>query len=61
MFYVCPTKLTNDVFMFPTANSTRLVLKRKLSNLQWMAIVLLAVGTTTSQVCYYHEPSLLFL
>ncbi|PAN23929.1 hypothetical protein PAHAL_4G134200 [Panicum hallii] len=28
----------------------RLVLKRKLSNLQWMAIVLLAVGTTTSQV-----------
>ncbi|KAG6592900.1 CMP-sialic acid transporter 1, partial [Cucurbita argyrosperma subsp. sororia] len=28
----------------------RLVLKRKLSNLQWMAIILLAVGTTTSQV-----------
>lgn len=28
----------------------RLFLKRKLSNLQWMAIVLLAVGTTTSQV-----------
>ncbi|CAI0408598.1 unnamed protein product [Linum tenue] len=28
----------------------RLFLKRKLSNLQWMAIMLLAVGTTTSQV-----------
>lgn len=28
----------------------RLFLKRKLSNLQWLAIVLLAVGTTTSQV-----------
>ncbi|KAL0426091.1 UNVERIFIED_CONTAM: CMP-sialic acid transporter 1 [Sesamum radiatum] len=28
----------------------RLFLKRKLSNLQWMAIVLLAIGTTTSQV-----------
>ncbi|GKU87983.1 hypothetical protein SLEP1_g2302 [Rubroshorea leprosula] len=28
----------------------RLFLKRKLSNLQWMAIILLAVGTTTSQV-----------
>ncbi|KAA0032985.1 CMP-sialic acid transporter 1 isoform X1 [Cucumis melo var. makuwa] len=28
----------------------RLFLRRKLSNLQWMAIILLAVGTTTSQV-----------
>lgn len=28
----------------------RLFLRRKLSHLQWMAIVLLAVGTTTSQV-----------
>ncbi|EYU32212.1 hypothetical protein ABFS82_02G171700 [Erythranthe guttata] len=28
----------------------RLFLKRKLSNLQWMAIILLAIGTTTSQV-----------
>ncbi|KAF5744149.1 hypothetical protein HS088_TW08G00745 [Tripterygium wilfordii] len=28
----------------------RVFLKRKLSNLQWMAIVLLAFGTTTSQV-----------
>ncbi|KAK4476354.1 hypothetical protein RD792_015503 [Penstemon davidsonii] len=29
---------------------SRLFLKRKLSTLQWMAIVLLAIGTTTSQV-----------
>ncbi|XP_068659930.1 CMP-sialic acid transporter 1-like [Aristolochia californica] len=28
----------------------RLFLRRKLSNLQWMAVILLAVGTTTSQV-----------
>ncbi|WCJ22379.1 CMP-sialic acid transporter 1 [Euphorbia peplus] len=28
----------------------RLFLKKKLTNLQWMAIILLAVGTTTSQV-----------
>ncbi|KAK4788316.1 hypothetical protein SAY86_019635 [Trapa natans] len=28
----------------------RLFLQKKLSNLQWMAIVLLAVGTTTSQI-----------
>ncbi|CAA6661197.1 unnamed protein product [Spirodela intermedia] len=28
----------------------RLFLRRKLSNLQWMAIILLTVGTTTSQV-----------
>ncbi|EPS66181.1 hypothetical protein M569_08593, partial [Genlisea aurea] len=28
----------------------RLFLKRKLSNLQWMAIILLAIGTTTSQL-----------
>ncbi|XP_057849251.1 CMP-sialic acid transporter 1 isoform X1 [Cryptomeria japonica] len=28
----------------------RTFLKRKLSNLQWMAIVLLAIGTTTSQI-----------
>ena len=40
-----------SVLVLFSANSTRLVLKRKLSNLQWMAIVLLAVGTTASQVC----------
>ncbi|KAJ7952110.1 putative Cmp-sialic acid transporter [Quillaja saponaria] len=28
----------------------RLFLRRRLSNLQWMAIILLAIGTTTSQV-----------
>ncbi|KAG7956389.1 hypothetical protein I3843_11G121800 [Carya illinoinensis] len=28
----------------------RLFLRRKLSNLQWMAIILLAIGTTTSQI-----------
>ncbi|EFJ23737.1 hypothetical protein SELMODRAFT_102373 [Selaginella moellendorffii] len=28
----------------------RIMLKKKLSNLQWMAIVLLTVGTTTSQI-----------
>uniref|UniRef100_A0A5B7BCY4 Putative CMP-sialic acid transporter 1-like isoform X1 n=1 Tax=Davidia involucrata TaxID=16924 RepID=A0A5B7BCY4_DAVIN len=35
----------------------RLFLRRKLSNLQWMAIFLLAVGTTTSQVKGCGEPS----
>ncbi|KAK9280198.1 hypothetical protein L1049_013885 [Liquidambar formosana] len=39
----------------------RLFLKRKLSNLQWMAIVLLAVGTTTSQVKGCGEASCHFL
>jgi hypothetical protein len=51
MLYSCPIKLLRDV-------SARLFLKRKLSNLQWMAIILLTVGTTTSQVCYYHETSM---
>ncbi|KAK8923424.1 CMP-sialic acid transporter 1 [Platanthera zijinensis] len=31
----------------------RLFLKRKLSILQWLAIILLVVGTTTSQVIDY--------
>ncbi|XP_028794735.1 CMP-sialic acid transporter 1-like isoform X2 [Neltuma alba] len=35
----------------------RLFLGRKLSNLQWMAIVLLAVGTTTSQLKGHGETS----
>ncbi|XP_074264957.1 CMP-sialic acid transporter 1-like [Silene latifolia] len=35
----------------------RLFLKKKLSNLQWMGIMLLAVGTTTSQVKGCGEPS----
>lgn len=35
---------------YPFISCFRLFLRRKLSNLQWMAIVLLAIGTTTSQV-----------
>lgn len=35
----------------------RLFLQRKLSNLQWMGIILLAIGTTTSQVKGCGEPS----
>ncbi|RWR80243.1 CMP-sialic acid transporter 1-like protein isoform X1 [Cinnamomum micranthum f. kanehirae] len=35
----------------------RLFLKRKLTNLQWMAIVLLTIGTTTSQVKSCSEAS----
>lgn len=35
----------------------RLFLQRKLSNLQWMGIILLAIGTTTSQVRGCGEPS----
>ncbi|KDP28519.1 hypothetical protein JCGZ_14290 [Jatropha curcas] len=35
----------------------RLFLRRKLSNLQWMAVTLLAVGTTTSQVKGCEEAS----
>ncbi|CAI0441589.1 unnamed protein product [Linum tenue] len=38
----------------------RLFLKRKLSNLQWMAIMLLAVGTTTSQVALLYLFGVLF-
>ncbi|KAI8546237.1 hypothetical protein RHMOL_Rhmol07G0101600 [Rhododendron molle] len=39
----------------------RLFLRRKLSYLQWMAVVLLAVGTTTSQVKGCGESSCEFL
>lgn len=41
----------------------RLFLRRKLSNLQWMAIVLLAIGTTTSQVQldFTYSPTFFFL
>ncbi|XP_074317567.1 CMP-sialic acid transporter 1-like isoform X2 [Silene latifolia] len=35
----------------------RLFLKKKLSNVQWMGIILLAIGTTTSQVKGCGEPS----
>ncbi|CAI9768854.1 unnamed protein product [Fraxinus pennsylvanica] len=43
-------QIMGNLKIVTTAILFRLFLKRKLSNLQWMAIVLLAVGTTTSQV-----------
>ncbi|CAA2951689.1 CMP-sialic acid transporter 1 [Olea europaea subsp. europaea] len=43
-------QIMGNLKIVTTALLFRLFLKRKLSNLQWMAIVLLAVGTTTSQV-----------
>ncbi|KAH7862208.1 hypothetical protein Vadar_001455 [Vaccinium darrowii] len=43
-------QILGNLKIVTTAILFRLFLKRKLSNLQWMAIVLLAVGTTTSQV-----------
>ncbi|XP_047952326.1 CMP-sialic acid transporter 1-like isoform X2 [Salvia hispanica] len=52
-----PPKITTDwrsimgnLKIVTTGILFRLFLRRKLSNLQWMAIVLLAIGTTTSQV-----------
>ncbi|KAM7472274.1 hypothetical protein LguiA_010457 [Lonicera macranthoides] len=43
-------QIMGNLKIVTTAILFRLFLRRKLSNLQWMAIVLLAVGTTTSQV-----------
>ncbi|GFY92335.1 nucleotide-sugar transporter family protein [Actinidia rufa] len=43
-------QIMGNLKIVTTAILFRLFLKRRLSNLQWMAIVLLAVGTTTSQV-----------
>ncbi|XP_012086770.1 CMP-sialic acid transporter 1 isoform X2 [Jatropha curcas] len=43
-------QIMGNLKIFTTGILFRLFLRRKLSNLQWMAIVLLAVGTTTSQV-----------
>ncbi|CAN8272810.1 unnamed protein product [Cochlearia groenlandica] len=43
-------QIMGNLKIVTTALLFRLFLKRKLSNLQWMAIGLLAVGTTTSQV-----------
>ncbi|GAB2296679.1 hypothetical protein Dimus_030788 [Dionaea muscipula] len=43
-------KIMGNLKIITTGILFRIFLKRKLSNLQWMAIVLLAVGTTTSQV-----------
>ncbi|GJM99221.1 hypothetical protein PR202_ga16303 [Eleusine coracana subsp. coracana] len=50
--YVDPStyQIMGNLKIVTTGILFRLVLKRKLSNLQWMAIILLAVGTTTSQV-----------
>jgi len=44
------SQLVSDSFFFFFFFFCRMFLGRRLSNLQWMAIVLLAVGTTTSQV-----------
>lgn len=43
-------QIMGNLKIVTTAILFRLFLRRKLSNLQWMAIVLLAIGTTTSQV-----------
>lgn len=50
--YVDPStyQIMGNLKIVTTAILFRMFLRRKLSNLQWMAIVLLAVGTTTSQV-----------
>ncbi|XP_038681719.1 CMP-sialic acid transporter 1-like isoform X2 [Tripterygium wilfordii] len=50
--YVDPStyQIMGNLKIVTTGILFRVFLKRKLSNLQWMAIVLLAVGTTTSQV-----------
>lgn len=54
--FCCLSKTLSNAIWFLTdwficsLECFRLFLRRKLSNLQWMAIVLLAVGTTTSQV-----------
>lgn len=50
--YVDPStyQIMGNLKIVTTGILFRLFLKKKLSNLQWMAIVLLAVGTTTSQV-----------
>uniref|UniRef100_A0A7C8ZRC9 Uncharacterized protein n=1 Tax=Opuntia streptacantha TaxID=393608 RepID=A0A7C8ZRC9_OPUST len=50
------TSMIMQLFRF-LLRFSRLFLQRKLSNLQWMAIILLAVGTTTSQVKGCGEPS----
>ncbi|KAK1268192.1 CMP-sialic acid transporter 1 [Acorus gramineus] len=43
-------QIMGNLKIVTTAILFRLFLRRKLSNLQWMAIFLLSVGTTTSQV-----------
>ncbi|KAK4804101.1 hypothetical protein SAY86_003918 [Trapa natans] len=50
--YVDPStyQIMGNLKIVTTGILFRLFLQKKLSNLQWMAIVLLAVGTTTSQI-----------
>ncbi|KAF5195757.1 Cmp-sialic acid transporter [Thalictrum thalictroides] len=43
-------QIMGNMKIITTAILFRMFLKKKLSNLQWIAIILLAVGTTTSQV-----------
>ncbi|XP_042953984.1 LOW QUALITY PROTEIN: CMP-sialic acid transporter 1-like [Carya illinoinensis] len=43
-------QIMGNLKIVTTALLFRLFLRRKLSNIQWMAICLLAVGTTTSQI-----------
>ncbi|PIA34519.1 hypothetical protein AQUCO_03700061v1 [Aquilegia coerulea] len=43
-------QIMGNMKIVTTAILFRMFLKKKLSNLQWIAIILLAVGTTTSQV-----------
>uniref|UniRef100_A0A1D1YZC0 CMP-sialic acid transporter 1 n=1 Tax=Anthurium amnicola TaxID=1678845 RepID=A0A1D1YZC0_9ARAE len=43
-------QIMGNLKIVTTAILFRLFLKRQLSNLQWMAIILLTIGTTTSQV-----------
>lgn len=52
LMYVDPStyQIMGNLKIVTTGILFRLFLKRKLSNLQWLAIILLAVGTTTSQV-----------
>ncbi|KAE9459618.1 hypothetical protein C3L33_08502, partial [Rhododendron williamsianum] len=54
-------KIMGNLKIVTTGILFRLFLRRKLSYLQWMAIVLLAVGTTTSQVKGCGESSCEFL
>ncbi|KAG5539578.1 hypothetical protein RHGRI_019944 [Rhododendron griersonianum] len=54
-------KIMGNLKIVTTGILFRLFLRRKLSYLQWMAIVLLAVGTTTSQVRGCGESSCEFL
>ncbi|TYI00054.1 hypothetical protein ES332_A11G107500v1 [Gossypium tomentosum] len=49
-FFAEVFKIMGNLKIVTTGILFRLFLKKKLSNLQWMVIILFAVGTTTSQV-----------